>query len=160
MVALPEEEMARLRALLETQRWAALATARDNEPLASWVAFLREPPGHRFLLHLSRLARHTRYIELNPSVSLAISESDADPGANPQLLARVSFTGAMQAVARDAPDYAAARARYLARFPAAAQTFELGDFSLFRLTASEARYVGGFGRAYRVGAEELQGLGI
>lgn len=159
MTALPDEEQQRLRALLETQRWAALATARDNEPLASWVAFVREDPGHRFLLHLSRLARHTRFIELNPRVSLAVSEADRDPEANPQLLARVSLNGVMKPVERDAPDFAAARALYLSRFPAAAQTFGLGDFSLFRLTVNDARYVGGFGRAYRVGVEELQELG-
>jgi putative heme iron utilization protein len=158
MATIPDEEQKRLRSLLETQRWGALATSRDNEPLASWVAFVRDETGHEYLLHISRLARHTRYIELNPLVSLAISESDTDPAGNPQFLARVSLNGVIKVVERDAPDYARARARYLARFPAAAQTFELGDFSLYRLTVDNGRYVGGFGRAYRVGVEELMEL--
>lgn len=158
MASIPEEERGRLRALLETQRWGALATARDNEPLASWVAFVRDEAGHEFLMHISRLARHTRFLELNPSASLGISESDANPEGNPQLLARVSLNGTVKIVERDAPDYARARTSYLARFPAAAQTFELGDFALYRLTVNDARYVGGFGRAYRVGAGDLQAL--
>ena len=56
---------------------------------------------------------------------------------------------------RGAP-YLDARACYLARLPAAAPLFEFPDFILFHLVPSEARYVGGFARAYTLTAEQLR----
>ena len=57
------EEKRRLAALLRGQRWAALATARDNEPLAhlGWRWRPKIDLGG-FPPHLSRLALHTRYL--------------------------------------------------------------------------------------------------
>ena len=107
-----------------------------------------------FLLHLSRLALHTRYLETNPRASLTFTEPDS--GANdPQVLARVSLQGYVETLRRDAPGYAGARERYLARFPDAATTFELNDFTLVHFISEYARYVSGFGRVHRLGPAEL-----
>jgi len=149
------DEQRRLAALLRASRWAALATARDNEPLATWVAVVPEDDLGGFVLHLSRLALHTRYLETNPRASLAFTEPDRGAG-DPQELARVSLQGHVETVARDSAGYAAARERYLARFPTAAQTFELGDFALMRFVTASARYVPGFGRVHRLGPAELR----
>jgi putative heme iron utilization protein len=148
------EEKRRLAALLRDQRWAALATARDNEPLASWVAVVPEDDLGGFLLHLSRLALHTRYLETNPRASLSFTESDRDTH-DPQELARVSLQGYVETIRRDVAGYAAARERYLVRFPAAAPMFELTDFVLVRFVTVTARYVSGFGRVHRLGPAEL-----
>lgn len=57
---------------------------------------------------------------------------------------------------RDSASYAEARAHYLGRFPDSAQTFELGDFSLFALRPVSARLVAGFGRAYSLAGVALE----
>ena len=153
------DEQRRLAALLRASRWAALATARDNEPLATWVALAPEGDLGGFLLHLSRLALHTRYLETNPRASLTFSEPDRGAG-DPQELARVSLQGRVETVARDSAGYNAARERYLARFPAAKTTFELADFALMRFVTVSARYVPGFGRVHRLGPHDLHAAAI
>jgi putative heme iron utilization protein len=148
------EEKRRLAALLRGQRWAVLATARDNVPLATWVAVAPEDDLGGFLLHLSRLALHTRYLETNPRASLSFTEPDRGAG-DPQELARVSLQGYVETIGRDAAGYAAARERYLARFPDAAPMFEFTDFALVRFVTETAHYVAGFGRVHRLGPAEL-----
>lgn len=152
------EERRRLERLLRETRWAALATARDDEPYASWVAVVPTPELDGFLLHLSRLAQHTRYLLVNPRVSLTFSEPD-DGRADPQELVRVSLQGGVTLIPRDTAADAQARAQYLARLPAAAQTFELGDFEMYLFTPQSGRYVSGFGRTYRLLPDELRALG-
>ncbi len=148
------EDQRRLATLLRANRWAALATARDNVPLATWVALAPEDDLGGFLLHLSRLALHTRYLETNPRASLSFTEPDRGAG-DPQELGRVSLQGYVETVGRDTAGYAAARERYLARFPATAATFEFADFALLRFVTEYARYVPGFGRVYRLTAADL-----
>jgi putative heme iron utilization protein len=155
---LTPEEAQMLVALLTQTRWAALATARDDEPLASWVAVVGDPePGH-YLLHLSHLALHTRFLLVNSRASLAFSEPDRDPDRDPQTLARASLTGRVVEIARDSADYLAGRARYLAALPASELQFGLGDFYLMRFETDSARFVPGFGRAHRLGIEALNTL--
>lgn len=152
------EDKRRLAALLRTSRWAALATARDGEPLSTWVAVAAEEDLGGFLLHLSRLALHTRYLEANPQASLGFTEPDADPSRDPQTLARVSLQGRVTWIERDSGEYESARARYLERLPHAAVQFGLGDFILARFVPATVRYVPGFGRVHRVSPEELCAL--
>ena len=52
--------------------------------------------------------------------------------------------------------YAVARACYLSRLSAAAPLFDFPDFALFRFVPSEARYIGGFARAYTLTPEHLR----
>ena len=153
------EEQRRLAELLRASRWAALATARDNEPLAAWVAVAPEDDLGGFLLHLSRLALHTRYLETNPRASLSFTESDRGTD-DPQELARVSLQGYVETIGHDANDYATARVRYLARFPAAAPMFEFTDFALVRFVTVTVRYVSGFGRVHRLGPAELHAAAL
>jgi hypothetical protein len=148
------DERTTLARLLRESRWAALATARDNELLASWVAVVPEDAG--FLMHISHLALHTRYLLANPRASLAFSEPDADSSRDPQTLVRVSVQGNIEWISRYGADWDAARSGYLARLPHAAVQFDLGDFYLARLVAQSARYVPGFGRVHLLDADELQ----
>lgn len=154
------EEKRTLVQLLRATRWAALATSRDDEPFASWVAIVPEPELTGFLLHLSRLAVHTRYLELNPRAALAFTQPDDDGTRDPQALARVTLQGAVAALSREQGDYVASARRYLDRFPEAERTFALGDFSLYRFTVQTSRYVPGFGRVHRVSPHELRALGV
>lgn len=152
------DEQQRLRRLLRDSRWAALATVRDDQPLASWVAFAAEDDLGGFILHLSRLALHTRYLLDNPRAALALSEPDSMAQPDPQLLARVSLQGRVTSVPREAPGYDIARSLYLARLPEAAVQFELDDFGLYRFVVETGRFVSGFGRAFRIGPVELRTL--
>jgi putative heme iron utilization protein len=151
-----KEERRRLDRLLAEQRWAALATLDDGGlPSVAHVAYVPEPDYAGFLIHVSRLAAHTRHLLARPQAALGITEPD--PGADdPQQRARVSLQGRVEEIQRGAPDYPVARARYLGRLPQAAQWFDFEDFVLLRLRPESVRYVGGFARAYSLKGEELR----
>jgi len=149
------EELAALATLIRSQRSAALGTLREASPFVSMVAYAAEPDFGGLLLHLSRLAAHTRHLLANPQSSLLISERD-DERDDPQTLARITLVGAAAPIAAESAAYAAARGSYLARLPAAAPLFEFPDFALFRFVPSQARYVGGFGRIYTLTPEHLR----
>lgn len=150
----------RLRRLLCGQRWGCLGTLDEGRPFVSWVAYGVDGDGS-LLLHLSRLAKHTRNLladgTASPIISLAISESD-DGRSDPQTLARITLDGVVEQVARESAAYQAGRECYLERLPDAAMLFDFEDFSLFRLTPQAARYVEGFGSTHRLTAERLRSL--
>ncbi len=147
------EELAIVAALLCGQRQAALGTLRDGVPFVSMVTYASEPGFDGFLLHLSRLAQHTGQLLADPRASLLIFEGD-DGRVDLQTLARISLVGSAAPVAAD--DVPAARERYLARLPAAQMLFDFPDFLLFRFVPTEARYIGGFARAFTLTAEQLR----
>jgi heme iron utilization protein len=147
------EELASVAALLRNQRQAALGTLRAGGPFVSMVAYAAEPDFGGCLLHLSQLSPHTRHLLSDSRASLLICEPD-DGRADVQTLARITLVGAAAPLAEAA--YAAARELYLARLPAAAPLFEFPDFALFRLVPDEARYVGGFARAFALTADQLR----
>lgn len=143
-----------LRTLLQTQPVAALGTLHRGDPAVSMVPFVLPAGEARMFIHVSALATHTADMQRHPRVSLLVM---AEPGAaaSPQALPRVSLQADAQTLVRDEADYAAARAAYLDRFPDAAETFELGDFSIVALQPVSARLVAGFGRAYSLVGESL-----
>ncbi len=132
--------------LLSGHRWAALATLGEDGPAASMVAYAPAFDLTSLHLFLSGLSEHTRNVIAQPRVALVVSEVDPGSG-DPQTLARVSAKGTAEIVERTAPGFDAAWRTYVGRFPDAAPRIALGDFSLFRLTILEARYVGGFAMA-------------
>lgn len=148
------EEQIRLKQLIRGQRWAALATLNASAPFASMVAYATEPDFSGFLLHLSRLAPHTRNLLADPQASLVIGEPDTGQG-DPQTLARVSIQGKVVELPRGSSDYRAGRVLYLDHLPCAEPLFGFDDFTLFRLAPHEARYVGGFARAHTLSREQL-----
>ena len=150
------DERARLRQLFLEQRWAALATlCDDGAPSVSFVAYVAEPDFSGFLIHVSRLAAHTQHLLARSRAALGISAPDAGEG-DPQLLGRVSIQGEVSVLPRGTPEYSAARTTYLARLPQAERLFGFEDFLLVRIRPEEARYVGGFARAYTLNGEQLR----
>ena len=147
------EELAIVAALLRGQRQAALGTLRGDAPFVSMVAYLAEPDFGGVLLHLSRLAPHTRHLLADPRASLLVCERD-DGRDDVQTLARVTLVGSCETLASD--EQAAARDRYLARLPVAAPLFDFPDFALFRFVPQEARYIGGFGRIFTLTPDHLR----
>jgi putative heme iron utilization protein len=148
-----------LRRLIAERRTAALATLHRGRPAVSMVPFAHDPaagdvPG-ALLIHVSTLATHTRDMQESAEVALLLTAED-DGSAPPQALPRATLSGQAQFIARDGDGYAAARARYLARFAHAAMMFELADFSLVRLAPASARVVGGFAQATSLVGAALQ----
>ncbi|ALP51771.1 hypothetical protein Tel_00675 [Candidatus Tenderia electrophaga] len=145
----------RLAQLLRGQRWACLGTQSDDGPYVSWVAFVAVADFSALIMHLSRLAQHTRNLEADARVSLALSEPD-DGRRDPQQLARVSLQGTVTAVTPEHPDYEHLKALYLARLPDAEGLFQFSDFSLYRFEPRAGRYVEGFASSHAINAEKLK----
>ncbi|HSV78059.1 MAG TPA: pyridoxamine 5'-phosphate oxidase family protein [Ramlibacter sp.] len=143
-----------LRALLESQPVAALATLHQGEPAVSMVPYALLPQGQGFVIHVSRLATHTADMLAHTAVALLVT---APPGSSdsPQELARASIRGPAAQIASDSARYLEARNCYLAKFPQTEELFTFADFSLFLIQARSVRFVGGFAQASTVSAEEF-----
>lgn len=144
-----------LRTLLASQRVAALGTLHDREPFVSMVPYAIVPHGQGLVVHVSRLAAHTRDMLADPAVSVLVA---ATPAADASVLglARVTLQGEARPCGEDDVHHAAAKRAYLARFPESEPMFGFADFSLFVIAPRSARFVGGFAQAASVGAETLR----
>jgi putative heme iron utilization protein len=152
------EAKTRLVSLLRQARVAALGTLRsDGGPLVSQVLFAAGPDFSSFYMHISRLAQHTQDLLIDSRASLMVAEPD-DGKVDPQTLIRISLRGVAMIVSPDHDDYASARTTYLAKFPQAMMTFNLGDFALYCLEVKSARLVAGFGKTYNLLASDLRQL--
>ena len=141
--------MQTLRTLVFNQRIAHLATLRNGAPMASMTLYLPEKDLSGFYVHVSRLAWHTQDMAHDPRVALSIAEAD-DGRADPFTLMRVTIRGDAQRL-DDGPKDA-----WLARFPEQAINFELADFSFWKITPRDARFVEGFGRIHNLSANQLK----
>ena len=145
----------RLAQLLRGQRWGCLGSQNESGPYVSWVAFVAEDDFSGLILHLSRLAKHTRNLEINPNVSLALSEPDDGKG-NPQELARLTLEGTVTVIDPASPDYVQFKALYLSRLPDAEMMFQFSDFSLYRFEPQSGRYVDGFASSHAITPDKLK----
>lgn len=145
-----------LRALLTGRSVGSLATLHDGRPFASMVPFTATTVGGRLRLvvHVSGLAARTRDMRSVPEVCLMVMAPEMDD-VPPQALPRVSISGRAVFVPGDHPEHGVLKAAYLARFPEAADLFQLGDFSIVALEPESARFVAGFARAMTLSSESL-----
>ena len=142
-----------LQQLLHGRMNAALGTLHQGAPFVSMVPFAVARDGS-LILHVSRLAAHTRDMLNNSEVSLLIAELESS-GKMPQALARVTFQGRAQMLERDSKKHIDAREVYLSRFPDAASLFEFSDFNIFIIKPVSARVIAGFGQAVTITGEDL-----
>jgi heme oxygenase (biliverdin-IX-beta and delta-forming) len=141
-----------LKKLILKERVAHLATLRNSAPMASMTLYLPEKDLSAFYVHVSCLAWHTQDMAQDPRVALSIAETD-DGRADPFTLMRVTVRGeALQTQDRNDE----LKSRWLERFPAQAINFELADFSFWKITPRDARFVAGFGRIHNLSAEQLK----
>jgi heme iron utilization protein len=143
-----------MRQLLERQDVAALGTLHKGEAFVSMVPYALAPGGGGFVIHVSRLATHTRDMEDHAGVSLLVMDERA-PEVPPQALPRVTVQGQARPCGPDDPLHAAAREAYLARFPDSEMMFGFADFSLFVIEPRSVRVVGGFAQAWSVTAADF-----
>ena len=143
------DSLVALARLVRKERIAHLATLRGGAPMASMTLYLADEAFSAFYVHVSRLAWHTQDMAHDPRVALSIAETD-DRRADPFTLMRVTVRGdaaQLQGGPKDA---------WLARFPEQAINFELADFSFWKITPRDARFVAGFGRIHNLSAAELK----
>jgi putative heme iron utilization protein len=141
--------------LLEAEHVGVLATLsarRDGWPFASVAPYALSEGGEPLFL-LSDLAEHTRNVRADPRASLLVQAgASAD---DPQAGARVTLLGRVIALPAE-PEASEARARYVARHPAAAEYAALTDFHVYVLEVEEARMIGGFGDMGWLAGEQLR----
>ena len=149
------ESRAALGRLIRSERIAHLGTLRSGAPLVSMTLYMASADFSAFHVHVSRLARHTQDMQHDARVALSIAETD-DQREDPFTLMRVSIRGEAAHIANDAPEFQVLKQNWLARFPAQAINFELADFSFWRITPHDARFVAGFGRIHNLSATDLK----
>lgn len=148
------EHAAQLAALVHRRKSAALGTLHAGAPFVSMVPYAVLPGGEAWVVHVSRLAAHTKDMLADARVSLLVTQPE-DEGVDAQALARVSIQGEAREVAKGSEEERDARGAYLARFPEAAPLTEFGDFSFFAIRPAQARFVAGFAQAMSVTGETL-----
>ena len=137
------DHLAAAQSLLAAESVGVLSTIsvhRPGYPYGSVTPYALGDDGAPVLL-LSRLAAHTRNLLADARAGLFVGDRTA--ASDPQAGARVSLLGQVLPLAADAIELG--RARYLARWPQAAQYVALGDFTLWRFAIEEARLIAGFG---------------
>jgi putative heme iron utilization protein len=139
------------RELVRQQRQGVLSTLslhKPGWPFGSIAPYALNERGEPILL-MSGLAQHTKNALADSRASLLVQENAT--AEDPQAFGRVTLLGRISRAADDRQ----ARARYLARHPAAARTASGHDFQLYILSIEEARFIGGFGEIHWLPASEL-----
>ncbi|MCY1126820.1 pyridoxamine 5-phosphate oxidase [Frigidibacter sp. RF13] len=153
---LPADDAARAlaRSLWQGAKTAALAFTdpATGAPMIARVGFGLAADGTGLTL-VSDLAQHTRALRAEPRAALLLGEPGpkGDPLNSPRLSVAVTARFAVP------EDRATLRASWLARHPKAKLYVDFADFHFVRFDVTEAFLNGGFGRAYRIAAEDLHG---
>ncbi len=133
---------------MKTARFGALSVAHPEtgHPYVSRVAVMAE--GWTVLTLISTLSLHTQALLANAHCALLIGEpgDKGDPLTHP----RMTVTGQAERV-----DKAALRDKWLLAIPKAQLYYDFADFQMFRLTPTGIDLNGGFGKAFRLGPDDL-----
>ena len=157
VAAADDEARALARQLLSLGHAALAWTDPDTgTPGISRIAFALDPEAGPMTL-VSGLAPHFRALRQAPDCALMLGEvgDKGDPMTHPRLMirARAAF------VAVDDPARPALRDHWLKGHPKAALYIDFADFAFVRLVPERALLNGGFARACRLSAADLQGPG-
>ena len=156
---LPADAAARaLSRELMTARHAALSylDAETATPGISRIAFGLDPDGVPMTL-VSSLAPHTAGLRTHPACAILLGEPGAkgDPLTHPRLM--------LQAMAHfiqpESAQRVTLRAHWLDYHPKSKLYIDFADFTFVRLVPQSALLNGGFGRAFRFAAGDLQERG-
>ncbi|MFC3612315.1 HugZ family protein [Lutimaribacter marinistellae] len=156
----PTDAAARAQAssLIDSATYAALAvTDPDNgRPSISRIALATDQRGMPLSL-ISSLAPHTAALEANPACALLIGEpgDKGDPLTHP----RLTLHATARIIARETLDHAELLARYLSLRPKAALYADFVDFRFVLFAPEDALLNGGFGKAFRLTAADLDHRG-
>jgi putative heme iron utilization protein len=145
---------AQARDLLARARFGALAFSDPDTgtPGISRIAVGLDAAGGPVTL-ISSLSTHHAALRQSPLAALMVGEPGpkGDPLTHPRLMIRVEA----QFMDRSDPGHAALRDQWLATHPKAKLYVDFGDFGFVRLVPQSAFLNGGFGRAVRLGPDDL-----
>ena len=158
-ISMDDRSRRRMRELLTSQRILSLSILVDGLPYIGLLPYALKPDFSAALVHASKLAKHTRGLQLGAPFASLIHAPD-DPNSDPLQVPRVTLTGDVRPLETEAPDYPQLRETYLQRLPESEVTFGLGDFTLFELRFREGRFVEGFAAASSFTAEVLHHLAV
>ncbi len=142
------------RRLLRRHYYGVLSTTSQQftgYPYGSFVDYVTDYLGRPVIL-IGALAEHTRNINHDARVSLAVH----DPGNQAQALPRLTLLGEAKLIGPD--DAHHIRSRYLRYFPEAEHYLTL-DFAFYRIEPQHMRYIAGFAQACLVSAADFLALG-
>ncbi|MEC7762384.1 MAG: pyridoxamine 5-phosphate oxidase [Pseudomonadota bacterium] len=146
----PTDDEARVlaRDLIDTASFAALAVLVGGQPFVTRVALGTTPEGAPLTL-VSDLSAHTKALRDNASASLLVGEpgDKGDPLTHPRLT--------LQTGARFLPKNDALREHYLRTHPKAKLYIDFADFNFVAFDIEAGHLNGGFGKAYRLTADDL-----
>ena len=146
-----------IRALLDQQRVLSLAVIADGTPYAGLLPFVTLPGYAGVMIHASRMVKHSAGLMAGARVGVLLHEQDGAE-KDPLQLQRATFESEVHPLERKGEAWLAGRERWLQRFPDSRITFNLGDFTLYRLEFSQGLYVGGFGRAVDIEPRDIAKL--
>ncbi len=135
------------RLLLRAARVGTLATQSAGQPFAGLVTPATDPGGAVLML-LSDMSEHTRHLRADGRCAVMVAGEPTE--ANPQTAPRLTVQG--RAAITAAPEM---RARWLAAHPYAGFYADFTDFNVWRMVPEAGHFIGGFARAFRLGADEL-----
>ncbi|MDX8350886.1 pyridoxamine 5-phosphate oxidase [Cognatiyoonia sp. IB215182] len=136
------------RSILDQTRFGALSVIID--PGIPYVARVAMVPDNGGLLTLiSTLSTHTKAMQKKPDFAALIGEpkTKGDPLTHP----RMTIMGTAEVA-----DKAANKQRWLDAIPKAKLYYDFTDFRLFRLQPTKIHLNGGFGKAYRLSADDIR----
>lgn len=140
------EDRARLKQLLCGQRLLALGLAVDSQPVVGLVPYAVVPDCSALVIQASRLAHHSQGLKAGARWSGVIHEPDT-PESDPLQIARLVVEGDVVPLVGSEAQFGVATKAFLGRFPGAAMTLSLPDFTLYRLELDGGRLILGFGHA-------------
>lgn len=142
------------RDLIDSARYGALAVSDPDTgaPMVSRIAVVPGPDGLPLSL-VSDLSQHSDALKANPACALLLGE----PGAkgDPLTYPRLSLTARARFLRHGEDGHAGLAAHYLRHQPKAKLYIGFADFSLLLFEVTGAALNGGFGKAYRLAAEDL-----
>lgn len=151
------EDLAVLRSLLSERRQLVIAVLIDGEPAIGLLPFVVTPDWSALVVRASGLARHTKGLLEGAPFDALIARND-DPEQDALQLVRTTLRGRVRVLDREAPETQDLVARYVAAFPSAEMTLDLGDFNTYRLEIEAGRLNTGFGGAINLSRSSLEQL--
>lgn len=151
------DDRALLKSLLAEERLLALGLVTDGEPVVGLLPFAVAEDFSAIYIQASQLARHARGLTAGARFGAVVHRPDR-PEGDPLQVPRVILEGVVDPLAGDHPERETATRTFVRRFPKAAMTLALPDFSLYRLEIQGGRVVAGFGSALSLSAGDFRDL--
>ena len=151
------EDSARLGGLLLGQRLVAVGVLGEGEPIVGLLPYAVSADRAALIVQSSSLARHAKGLLAGARWSGLIHEPDSAE-TDPLQVARLQLEGVVDPLRGDRPEFQPAARAFLSRFPQAAMTLQLADFTLYRLAIHSGRMVLGFGRALNLSGDHFRDL--